>query len=1293
MRFSICLIEPDGYKYSHFLYDSCKYLCYTIESNGYDCCMVRNTFYSDRINIILGSHNIIDPAVAKQIESAGLYVIVQSELLRDGGITGWPNQSSFTKIYIPLMRRATAVWDGIELNKRFIEKLGFEAEYIPRFGYLPTMEEITHKKRKDIDFLYYGSLTPHRKKKIDELKARGANIVCFFDEAAIFRNDYIARTRVHLSPMQGPGADQIPTRLLYLLNNRCVVVSEKCRNQDWVEQCFLSADTDLWVDLCMETLHRPDLEQLGDQFFERYKQLDMTALFQPLLDNLYKKIYGVSQNVSMATAVDRLQYLVSKSDKSIKDKAHTKIPEPCARLEALLKEPKEVASIDTFAGAKFQETSLATAQSITSMPQFSEKAIPDMTSIIILTHNRLELTKKCLKSIRKHTPETHEIIFVDNGSTDSTIKWLQGQARENKNYRLIENRENQGIATGRNQGINLSRGEFITLMDNDVIVGPDWLSGMSDCLHYAPDAGIIGPMTNSTQGLQQTSDISYLSLEHLDKAVEQFKMRYSHRRIPCRNLSGFCMLMKRSMLENIGLLDERFESGHFAAEDLCWRTSLAGLNSFIAGDVFIHHAGKKEAPGDRSILNNKWTLSLADPQGKKLAVLKTVELANDLYFKGNMDQAIEALVNCIKLTPEDAEIYYHLTRFFIESKRFSEAWEVIGAMPDAAKNELKGLEFAGYTKEGLGLDDEAADYVDKMLSRDDKYPAALNLQGVLAYKKGDKEKAQVYFQKASDADPGYGEAYTNLGVLYWSMDKNEEALQNLQKGFMLTPTVPDVRSLYYSVISSLGIFDSAEADYREASRLYPNNKDIAFLSIDIFIQQGKFPEALIQIQDVLGSYGLDDGIMTAALAVREKIGPLQIEKASQKGTLSLCMIVKNEEKYLLQCLKSVRDIVDEMIIVDTGSTDKTVDIARIFGAKIYDFPWTGDFAAARNESMKYATGNWILILDGDEVLSPLDFKELKELIHKKSSSPAAYTIATRNYITNVSIIGWVKNTGEYPEEAGTGWVVSKKVRLLTRSRNVAFMNPVHETLEASLAKAGIPVRPCNIVVHHYGKLDVQKDLKKGEDYYLLGKIKYENDPTNTKYILELARQAQALGKHEEAIGLWLELITLFQKAKPDSIDYQNVAQSTHGDPLAEIYTQIASAYLSLDRYADALAAARKAMTGKTRQKEYVHVYAHCEIIAGLLTNALGELEELLKATPDYLPALILMTAIFCLEGRKEEAQQCISLFQKKNVIITPVMNTYARQLRNHGKKDDALLIINAMIESKLNDAETNRILE
>src|SRR5207249_3515175 len=85
---------------------------------------------------------------------------------------------------------------------------------------------------------------------------------------------------------------------------------------------------------------------------------------------------------------------------------------------------------------------------------------------------------------------------------------------------------------------------------------------------------------------------------------------------------------------------------------------------------------------------------------------------------------------------------------------------------------------------------------------------------------------------------------------------------------------------------------------------------------------------------------------------------------------SLCMIVKNEEQFLVDCLASMRDAVDEIIIVDTGSTDATVELAEAAGAKVFHYPWQDDFAAARNESISHATGKWILWMDADERLAP-----------------------------------------------------------------------------------------------------------------------------------------------------------------------------------------------------------------------------------------------------------------------------------------------------------------------------------
>jgi glycosyltransferase involved in cell wall biosynthesis len=85
-------------------------------------------------------------------------------------------------------------------------------------------------------------------------------------------------------------------------------------------------------------------------------------------------------------------------------------------------------------------------------------------------------------------------------------------------------------------------------------------------------------------------------------------------------------------------------------------------------------------------------------------------------------------------------------------------------------------------------------------------------------------------------------------------------------------------------------------------------------------------------------------------------------------TLSLCMIVKNEEKNLPRCLKSVQGLVDQIVIVDTGLTDQTIEIGNQYNADIHQIAWPGDFAAARNISLSYAGCEWILVLDADEEL-------------------------------------------------------------------------------------------------------------------------------------------------------------------------------------------------------------------------------------------------------------------------------------------------------------------------------------
>lgn len=116
MRFSISVIEPAGYKYSHFLYDLCKYLCFSIESSGYDCCILRNKLAGDRTNILVGAHIQSDPSLLNQVKQNGAYIVLNTEIITGDSINNWSVQKTFSDVYLPLMRQASAVWTGVQKN-------------------------------------------------------------------------------------------------------------------------------------------------------------------------------------------------------------------------------------------------------------------------------------------------------------------------------------------------------------------------------------------------------------------------------------------------------------------------------------------------------------------------------------------------------------------------------------------------------------------------------------------------------------------------------------------------------------------------------------------------------------------------------------------------------------------------------------------------------------------------------------------------------------------------------------------------------------------------------------------------------------------------------------------------------------------------------------------------------------------------------------------------------------------------------------------------------------------------
>ncbi|WP_196601785.1 tetratricopeptide repeat protein [Gloeocapsopsis dulcis] len=147
--------------------------------------------------------------------------------------------------------------------------------------------------------------------------------------------------------------------------------------------------------------------------------------------------------------------------------------------------------------------------------------------------------------------------------------------------------------------------------------------------------------------------------------------------------------------------------------------------------------------------------------------------------------------------------------------------------------------------------------------------------------------------------------------------------------------------------------------------------------------------------------------------------------------LSLCMIVKNEEQTLPQCLGSVQGVVDEMIVLDTGSSDRTPDVARKFGAEVYTFEWCHDFAQARNEALKYVRGNWVLVLDADEMLVPDIVPLLKQAIQ-------------HDRFVLVNLLRQEVGAAQSP--------YSQVSRLFRRHPNLCFSRPYHALVDDSVAR-------------------------------------------------------------------------------------------------------------------------------------------------------------------------------------------------------------------------------------------------
>ena len=361
----------------------------------------------------------------------------------------------------------------------------------------------------------------------------------------------------------------------------------------------------------------------------------------------------------------------------------------------------------------------------------------------------------------------------------------------------------------------------------------------------------------------------------------------------------------------------------------------------------------------------------------------------------------------------------------------------------------------------------------------EKSIAEINNRGMLYLSKDLLNEAEEAFKNAIERDNNYPISHNNLAVVY------------LRRGF------------YKEAIRELRIATKLKPDYAEAF----NNLGVAYFQLQKYTEARWAFKKALEINPNYGEPNRNLQILEQKLIIsKPKVYPISKsarEKRIKSPTLSLCMIVKDEEEHLPNALNSIKDAVDEIIIVDTGSTDNTIEIARSFGAKVYHYEWNNNFASARNEALKYATCDWILSMDADDEMNADDIRRLKEVLSETDALGFAIPIFSEIYDRQTNM----KNT-----------TVNYLVRIFKNDPQIRFSRRIHEFVDQSIYDIGGKIEILEIPVFHRGYIDVEILNKKLERNKRLLEVALEENPEDHSLLVYMGKtymEENELDKAEE----------------------------------------------------------------------------------------------------------------------------------------------------------------------------------
>jgi len=441
----------------------------------------------------------------------------------------------------------------------------------------------------------------------------------------------------------------------------------------------------------------------------------------------------------------------------------------------------------------------------------------------------------------------------------------------------------------------------------------------------------------------------------------------------------------------------------------------------------------KTAPLDKLISFTVCNTEDGKPKGLRFMQARMFPNNPDLRFEGRIHESVINSSEVLGLHPVNTSILiWHMgyETAEIREKKAKRNLELQLADPEHDKR-IEGLLEFGDTYSILNETERATEYYRRAVEfkncprdRIDLKMSAYTKLGrhlLLANKLDESEK--IYL-KCLEHFPKNEEAVYGLGIILLLKENKEESMKYFRKLLTMNVVVPIGGTNFYAIkadaLKNLSIFEFEKGNFKlsrnHAEQLLkhdPGNKEAEWLF--------------------------------------ERANAALINSKDKRALLSLCMIVKNEEKNLEECLKSVQGLADEIIITDTGSNDKTLDIAKSFNAKIEHFTWINNFAAARNYSVSKATSRWIIWLDADDRVPKQTVSELRRILQSEMPNKVFSLVVCNS-----------------TDEGKTGTRFSQ-IRVFPNNKaQIKFEGRIHEQIIPSIRKLGFQEIKLPLEVFHTG---------------------------------------------------------------------------------------------------------------------------------------------------------------------------------------------------------------------------------